>query len=238
MRENSSASRQPLERGNSHWPNVFVGVLGYLMSNVTAMHFQQILGIFVGVNLVILLPDIEKYNPIVAGIAFALVAIILIASIMVFSAACCHLDPCSKVILVLFGVILVVLLLTVATSAGLAIWAMEIISLPEAKTEANIYSRDLIEQRNDLVASTYQKCCIDNKPSSVNANLLSATSSSIINNTRLSLTPGSAVQLITDTIVNGLSTYLIQHSPSIIAVILFQIYKSSNLTHSHCDCLQ
>ena len=168
------------------------------------------------VNLAINFQEINKFSAVAAWIALALGATIQIMSLAVFAAACCHLNPCSKCLIVIFGIILALLLLTVGALSGFAIWSMEVLSLEAPEMGSSEFEKSVLQQRNDLVQSTFQKCCIENKPpygllpnvlaSSTNANNTIAG----VNITRSRLAnPADTAKVITDKIINGWCTCLI-----------------------------
>jgi len=86
-----------------------------------------------------------------------------ICSVVLMLSACLYKVKFFKVVLVVFAIILSVLLILEIVSAGVTLWGLNVISLPNNKaTEAA--ANQLLAARNKTVYATYYECCVEYKP--------------------------------------------------------------------------
>jgi len=86
-----------------------------------------------------------------------------VCSVVLILAACFFDKGIFKTILVVFAVILSLLLVLEVASAGVMLWGLNVISLPDnAATEAA--ATRLLEARNKTVYATYYECCVEYTP--------------------------------------------------------------------------
>ena len=176
------------------------------------MHYKKVVAVFLIINVAVFFDLFQQYSPVAGYVSIGIVGLILLMAIVVFSASCCHLNPCSKCAIATFGVILALLLLTVATLAFFGIWAMSALSKTAPDSGASGFEKTLIEQRNNLVEGAFQKCCNENNPveyinqaNRANQVSITSTTSTIANDTFTSrFNPGATLQFVADTIFNGL----------------------------------
>jgi len=91
------------------------------------------------------------------GVVLALCSFVLILS------AVCYDKAGFKLILVVFAIILTLLLLLEIMSAGILVWGLGVITIPESSVGDAITDR-LLDARAKAVNSTYYDCCVTNKP--------------------------------------------------------------------------
>lgn len=91
------------------------------------------------------------------GLTLAICSVVLILAVRFYDI------PIFKVILFVFAVILSILLILEVASAGVMMWGLNVVSLPEnSATEAA--ATNLLSARNKTVYATYYECCIQYKP--------------------------------------------------------------------------
>ena len=159
------------------------------------------------INIGIFFDVFQKYSAVGGYISLGIAGAIFLMAIFVFSATCCHLNPCSKCAILTFGIILALLLLTVASLSFFGIWAMSALSMVTPDPGASGFEKSLIEQRNNLVEGMYQKCCTENNPRgySVNQASITSTPTSFVNDTFTTrFDPGATLKFVADSIFNGL----------------------------------
>lgn len=175
-----------------------------------ASFLTVVVAVFLLINIGIFFDLFQKYSQVGGYIGLGIAGAILLMSIFVFSAACCHLNPCSKCAIFVFGVGLAILLLTVAALSFFGIWAMSALSMVTPESGASGFEKSLIEQRNNLVEGMFNKCCTENNPrvyNALSASVTSIPSSFVTNDTEITtrFDPGATLKLVADSIVNETS---------------------------------
>jgi len=92
------------------------------------------------------------------GIVLAICSIALILSAKDYDRSCC-----SKTVLFIFSLILMVVLLLEIIGAAVMAWALGAIALPASEVTDAIEDR-IVQARDAAVNATWAECCIDNKP--------------------------------------------------------------------------
>jgi len=83
--------------------------------------------------------------------------------VLVLSACLYNKGGIFKVVLVIFALILSVLLILEIASAGVLLWGLNVISLPD-NTATETAANQLLKARNKTVYATYYECCVEYKP--------------------------------------------------------------------------
>jgi len=89
--------------------------------------------------------------------------VLAVCSVVLLFSTCCFVNGFFKLVLVIFAFILAVLLIMEIVSAGIFVWGLGVIALPQSSV-ADAAGEKLLKARSTAINGTWAECCIVNTP--------------------------------------------------------------------------